>query len=82
MQTPNNLPADVVALAAANIATIDALAKATYDDEGDQVILGYLSVLLMKMAMDEIIDKSFKDPLGFRMSCLDIVKDLYAKVSE
>lgn len=41
------------------------------EDNMDQLIAAYMSVLLLKHNMEVLIDKSVKDPMQFKFDCLD-----------
>lgn len=73
----------VVRVTATLINSAEMGSRAFYpDDERNQVMLGYMSVLLVKKTMDEVIEKSFKDPLELQMRCLDAIGDLYDAIPE
>ena len=74
---------DVLALATGTLTSIELITQSTYTDDGErQILLGYMSVLLVKMAMDNTIDNIFQEPLEFRMNCLDAVKEIYETATE
>ena len=74
---------DVLALATGTLTSIELITQSTYtDDDERQILLGYMSILLVKMAMDNTIDTIFQEPLEFRMNCLDAVKEIYETATE
>ena len=73
-----NLANNVIAMSSANLASLSVTSEIVYpDDKEMQGILMYMSVLMTKMGLEDHIDS-----VEWQMQCLDVVKEIYAKIQK
>ena len=47
-----------------------------------QMFIAYVSTILSKLMLEEVIDEKFKSPVALQLQCLEIAEDIYEQLSK